>query len=39
VGMGSKLISKKLMEQKDYATIEAETKKVFETINKVKAGL
>ncbi len=39
VGMGSKLISKKLMEQKDYATIESETKKVFETINKVKAGL
>jgi len=39
VGMGSKLISKKLMEQKDYATIEAETKKVFEIINKVKAGL
>ncbi|MFT3934753.1 MAG: bifunctional 4-hydroxy-2-oxoglutarate aldolase/2-dehydro-3-deoxy-phosphogluconate aldolase [Chitinophagaceae bacterium] len=38
VGMGSKLISKKLMEQKDYATIEAETKKVFATINKVKAG-
>ncbi|MEO5685315.1 MAG: bifunctional 4-hydroxy-2-oxoglutarate aldolase/2-dehydro-3-deoxy-phosphogluconate aldolase [Chitinophagaceae bacterium] len=38
VGMGSKLISKKLMEQKDYATIEAETKKVIETINSVKAG-
>lgn len=38
VGMGSKLISKKLMEQKDYATMEAETKKVIETINKVKAG-
>lgn len=38
VGMGSKLISKKLMEQKDYATIESETKKVIETINKVKAG-
>ena len=38
VGMGSKLISKKLMEQKDYATIETETKKVIETINKVKAG-
>lgn len=39
VGMGSKLISKKLMEQKDYATIESETKKVIETINKVKAAL
>jgi 2-dehydro-3-deoxyphosphogluconate aldolase/(4S)-4-hydroxy-2-oxoglutarate aldolase len=39
VGMGSKLISKKLMEQKDYATIEAETKKVIETINKVKSGM
>ena len=39
VGMGSKLISKKLMEQKDYTTIETETKKVIETINKVKAGL
>ena len=38
VGMGSKLISKKLMEQKDYATIETETKKVIETINKVKSG-
>lgn len=32
VGMGSKLISKKLMEAKDYATIELETKKVLETI-------
>ncbi|MEP6748586.1 MAG: bifunctional 4-hydroxy-2-oxoglutarate aldolase/2-dehydro-3-deoxy-phosphogluconate aldolase [Bacteroidota bacterium] len=39
VGMGSKLISKKLMEQKDYATIETETKKVMETINQVKAGV
>jgi len=39
VGMGSKLISKKLMEQKDYAAIESLTKEVFATINKVKAGL
>jgi 2-dehydro-3-deoxyphosphogluconate aldolase/(4S)-4-hydroxy-2-oxoglutarate aldolase len=38
VGMGSKLISKKLMEQKDYATIETETKKVFGIINQVKSG-
>ncbi|MEO6314678.1 MAG: bifunctional 4-hydroxy-2-oxoglutarate aldolase/2-dehydro-3-deoxy-phosphogluconate aldolase [Chitinophagaceae bacterium] len=38
VGMGSKLISKKLMEQKDYATIETETKKVMDTINSVKSG-
>jgi 2-dehydro-3-deoxyphosphogluconate aldolase / (4S)-4-hydroxy-2-oxoglutarate aldolase len=38
VGMGSKLISKKLMEQKGYATIESETKKVIETINQVKSG-
>jgi 2-dehydro-3-deoxyphosphogluconate aldolase / (4S)-4-hydroxy-2-oxoglutarate aldolase len=39
VGMGSKLISKKLMEQKDYATIEASTKEVIETIRNVKAGV
>jgi len=39
VGMGSKLISKKLMEQKDYAGIESLTKEVFATIGKVKAGL
>lgn len=39
VGMGSKLISKKLMEQKDYAGIESLTKEVFATINKVKAEL
>jgi len=39
VGMGSKLISKKLMEQKDYAGIEAATKQVIETIRTVKAGL
>lgn len=36
VGMGSKLISKKLMEAKDYRTIEAETKKVLEVIASVK---
>lgn len=36
VGMGSKLISKKLMEQKDYATIEKMTKEVIETINAIK---
>ena len=33
VGMGSKLISKKLMEAKDYATIEMETKKLMELIS------
>jgi 2-dehydro-3-deoxyphosphogluconate aldolase/(4S)-4-hydroxy-2-oxoglutarate aldolase len=38
VGMGSKLISKKLMEQADYATIEKTTKEVFEIIHSVKAG-
>jgi 2-dehydro-3-deoxyphosphogluconate aldolase/(4S)-4-hydroxy-2-oxoglutarate aldolase len=36
VGMGSKLISKKLMEAKDYSTIESETKKVLELIGQVK---
>lgn len=36
VGMGSKLISKKLMEAKDYATIESETKKVFDLIQSIK---
>jgi len=36
VGMGSKLISKKLMEAKDYATIESETKKVLELIQSIK---
>jgi 2-dehydro-3-deoxyphosphogluconate aldolase/(4S)-4-hydroxy-2-oxoglutarate aldolase len=36
VGMGSKLISKKLMEQKDYATIEQSTKDVFAIINAIK---
>lgn len=38
VGMGSKLISKKLMEAKDYATIEKLTKEVLETIGEVKSA-
>ncbi len=36
VGMGSKLISKKLMEQKDYAAIESATKEVLALIQSVK---
>lgn len=36
VGMGSKLISKKLMQEKDYTTIEKETKAVLELIQAVK---
>ena len=36
VGMGSKLISKKLMEAKDYGTIESETKKVLELIQSIR---
>jgi len=36
VGMGSKLISKPLMEAKDYATIEDDTKKVLELIRSIK---
>jgi 2-dehydro-3-deoxyphosphogluconate aldolase/(4S)-4-hydroxy-2-oxoglutarate aldolase len=36
VGMGSKLISKQLMEAKDYTTIESETKKVLELIGSIK---
>jgi 2-dehydro-3-deoxyphosphogluconate aldolase / (4S)-4-hydroxy-2-oxoglutarate aldolase len=36
VGMGSKLISKKLMEVKDYTTIENDTRQVLETINAIK---
>jgi 2-dehydro-3-deoxyphosphogluconate aldolase / (4S)-4-hydroxy-2-oxoglutarate aldolase len=36
VGMGSKLISKKLMEAKDYATIEKMTKEVLELIATIK---
>lgn len=38
VGMGSKLVSKKLMEAKDYATIEAETKKVLELIKEIRSA-
>jgi len=36
VGMGSKLVSKKLMEQKDYTTIEKLTKEVLDVIGKIK---
>lgn len=36
VGMGSKLISKKLMEAKDYTTIETETRKVLSLIQEVR---
>lgn len=36
VGMGSKLISKKLMEAKDYATIEKATKEVLDLIGTIK---
>ncbi len=36
VGMGSKLISKKLMEAKDFATIENETKTVLALIQTIK---
>jgi 2-dehydro-3-deoxyphosphogluconate aldolase/(4S)-4-hydroxy-2-oxoglutarate aldolase len=36
VGMGSKRISKKLMEAKEYGTIETETKKVLELIGSIK---
>jgi len=36
VGMGSKLISKKLMEGKDYASIEKNTKEVLEIIGSIK---
>ena len=36
VGMGSKLISKKLMEQKDYTGIEKLTKEVLELISAIK---
>jgi 2-dehydro-3-deoxyphosphogluconate aldolase/(4S)-4-hydroxy-2-oxoglutarate aldolase len=36
VGMGSKLISKKLMEQNDYDTIEKLTKEVLATIQSIK---
>ncbi|MBP6430400.1 MAG: bifunctional 4-hydroxy-2-oxoglutarate aldolase/2-dehydro-3-deoxy-phosphogluconate aldolase [Ferruginibacter sp.] len=36
VGMGSKLISKKLMEEKDYVAIESSTKEVLSLITSVK---
>ena len=36
VGMGSKLISKKLMEAKDYTAIEKSTKEVLELIKSIK---
>jgi 2-dehydro-3-deoxyphosphogluconate aldolase / (4S)-4-hydroxy-2-oxoglutarate aldolase len=36
VGMGSKLISKGLMESKDYAKIESLTKEVLETVKAIK---
>jgi 2-dehydro-3-deoxyphosphogluconate aldolase/(4S)-4-hydroxy-2-oxoglutarate aldolase len=36
VGMGSKLISKKLMEAKDYGTIEASTREVLALIQTIK---
>lgn len=36
VGMGSKLISKKLMEEKGYATIEKMTREVLEIIHAIK---
>lgn len=36
VGMGSKLISKQLMADKDYATIEAETRKVLTLIKTIQ---
>jgi 2-dehydro-3-deoxyphosphogluconate aldolase / (4S)-4-hydroxy-2-oxoglutarate aldolase len=36
VGMGSKLISKQLLEAKDYATIESLTKEVLATVQSIK---
>ena len=36
VGMGSKLISKKLMDDKDYATIEKSTREVLDLISSIK---
>jgi len=38
VGMGSKLVSKKLMEQKDYAAIERLTKEVLNMIRSIREG-
>ncbi len=37
VGMGSKLVSKKLMEQKDYAGIEAITREVVALIQSIRS--
>jgi 2-dehydro-3-deoxyphosphogluconate aldolase/(4S)-4-hydroxy-2-oxoglutarate aldolase len=37
VGMGSKLITKALLETKDYAQIVAATKQVLHTIQSIKA--
>lgn len=37
VGMGSKLITKNLLEQKDYTTISEQTKKVLSIIQRIKA--
>ncbi len=37
VGMGSKLVSKQLLEQKDYAKIESLTKEVLEVIKSIKS--
>jgi 2-dehydro-3-deoxyphosphogluconate aldolase/(4S)-4-hydroxy-2-oxoglutarate aldolase len=37
VGMGSKLISKKLMEAKDYAAMESDTRNVLEIIHAVRS--
>lgn len=39
VGMGSKLVSKKLIDAKDYATIEAKTKEVLATVAEVRNEL
>lgn len=39
VGMGSKLISKKLMATRDYATIESETKKVLHLVQSIRDNL
>lgn len=36
VGMGSKLITKTLLEQKDYTTISEQTKKVLDTLQRIK---
>jgi len=36
VGIGSKLISKKLMQERDYLTIESETRRILELINAIK---